>query len=101
MEGDGIDITIKRNPNHVLSPNDWDMVTKARSGKISPSKYRTWYLNLLRDRWETRKQEFLDLAKLGKDKTIKLKCFCGTSSRHCHAYTAAAFMNAIIEKLPN
>jgi len=99
MKDDGIDITIKNNPDHVLSPNDWDMVMKARFGKISDEEYKTWYLNLIRERWDTRKKEFLEMAKEGVEKDIKLKCFCSTHNKGCHAYIAADFMNALVRKI--
>lgn len=101
MRDEGIDITLKNNPSHFLSPDDWDMVMKARFGKISREEYKTWYLNLIRDRWESRRQEFLDLAKEGLHKDIKLKCFCSVHNNRCHAFIAASFMNAISNKIKN
>jgi len=99
IKGDGIDITIKNNPDHFLAPNDWDMVLKARFGKISTSEYKQWYLNLLRSRWETRKEEFKELALQGANKDVKLKCYCSSNSPYCHAKIAAEFMNALVKKL--
>jgi hypothetical protein len=99
MKGDGIDITIKNNPEHVLAPDDWDMVLKARLGKIPPEEYKRWYLNLLKTRWETRRDEFKELALQGTDKEIKLKCFCPPSVSYCHAKIASDFMNALAKKM--
>lgn len=99
MRDDGVDITIKNNPDHVLSPNDWDMVMKARLGKISTKEYKTWYLNLIRERWSTRQEEFKDLAREGMDKDIKLLCYCPKTSPFCHAKMASDFMNGLISQM--
>lgn len=101
MKDEGIDITIKNNSDHFLSPNDWDMVMKVKFNKISPTEYRQWYLNLIRERWATRKEEFKAFAIEGMEKDIKLKCFCLPKQAYCHAYTAAEFMNALVKKLQN
>lgn len=99
IKGDGIDITLKNNPDHFLSPDNWDMVLKARFGKIPVDEYKQWYLNLLRSRWETRKEEFKELALQGIQKNINLKCYCSSNSPYCHAKIAAEFMNALVKKL--
>jgi hypothetical protein len=99
IKEDGLDITIKNNPDHFLSPNDWDMVSKARCGKISVNEYKTWYLNLIRARWVTRQEEFKELAKEGLTRDIKLLCFCPKTSPFCHAKMAADFMNALAKKM--
>jgi hypothetical protein len=99
LKDTGIDITIKNNPNHVLSPDNWDMVLDVKFGKISHQEYKIYYLNLIRDRWDTRKYEFIDLAKQGATTDIKLKCFCKMSEKYCHAYLASEFMNKLIQKL--
>jgi hypothetical protein len=99
IKEDGVDITIKNNPNHFLAPNDWDMVLKARCGKISGEEYKKWYLNLIKDRWTTRQDEFKALAQEGLTKDIKLLCFCSKYSSYCHAKIAADFMNALAKKM--
>jgi len=99
IKGDGIDITLRNNSDHFLAPNDWDMVMGVKFGKISVEEYKTWYMNLIRSRWETRKEEFIALAKEGIDKDIKLKCFCLKKFKGCHAHLASKFMNAIVDKL--
>ena len=99
LKDDGIDITIKNNPDHVLSPNDWDMVVKARCGKITAAEYRRWYLNLIKERWATRREEFKALAQEGMTKDIKLLCYCPKTSPFCHAKIAAEFMNALVKKM--
>ena len=101
MRDRGIDITIKNNPDHILSPDNWEKVLAARFKKISKEEYKTYYLNLLGERWEIRKQEFLDLARKGIKEDIKLKCFCAPSEKICHAFIAAEFMNAIVRRLQN
>jgi hypothetical protein len=75
------------------------MVAKARCGKISAAEYKRWYLNLLKDRWATRQEEFKKLAQEGLIKDIKLLCFCPKTSSYCHAKIAADFMNALAKKM--
>lgn len=95
----GIDITIKNNPNHVLAPDNWERVLDVKFGKITPQEYKDYYLNLIKERWVTRKKEFIELAKKGAKEDIKLKCFCPMKIKYCHCYLAAAFMNKLIEKM--
>jgi hypothetical protein len=99
MKDPGVDITIKNNPDHVLSPDDWDMVMAARFGKVDREQYKVYYTNLIRRRWEARQSEFMELAKEGIDNDINLKCFCPNKSEVCHAHVAAAFMNNLVERL--
>ena len=99
IKEDGIDITIKNNPGHFLSPSDWDMVVKARCSKISAADYKVWYLNLIKERWATRQDEFKELAKEGLNKDIKLLCYCPRTSPYCHAKIASDFMNALAKKM--
>jgi len=99
IKDQGIDITIKNNPDHFLSPNDWDKVLDAKFGKIPADEYKKWYYNLLRSRWADRKEEFIDLAKEGLNKEIKLRCFCPMASTICHAHFAADFMNTLAKQL--
>ena len=99
LKDDGIDITLKNNPNHVLSSDNWNMVLDVKFNKMSVEEYKTWYTNLIRERWETRKSEILSLAKEGMSKDIKLKCFCPKNTPYCHAEVAAKFLNNLINKL--
>jgi len=99
MKQDGIDITIRNNPSHVLAPDDWTKVMGVRFGKVSPDEYTEYYKGLLKKRWDSRRGEILELAKEGMLKEIRLKCYCPTSARHCHAHTAAKFLNGIVDKL--
>lgn len=99
IRDNGIDITIKNNPDHFLSPSDWNMVMGVKLGRIEPEEFRNWYKNLIQERWKERKQEFIDLAKEGIDKEIVLKCFCPMKDKHCHAYIAADVMNGIIKAI--
>jgi len=99
MRDIGIDITLKGNPGHVLAPNDWDMVLAVKFKKINIEEYQKWYLDLLAKRWQTRKKEFLDLAKEGLNKDIRLKCFCHKNDTFCHAHLAAKFMNRLVDKI--
>jgi len=95
----GIDITFKNNPDHVFAPNDWSKILDIKFSKIGVEEYKNWYTNLIRERWETRKNEIIALAKEGVDKDIKLKCFCPKNTPYCHADIAAKFLNNLISKL--
>ena len=99
MKSDGIDVTIKNNPGHVLSPDDWGMVMGVKFGKVKPKEYNEWYRDLIKKRWEDRKQEFIYLAREGMNKDIRLKCFCPLNTSYCHAEIAVKFMNALVHKL--
>jgi hypothetical protein len=99
MKQEGIDITIRNNPEHVLAPDDWTKVTGVRFGRITPGEYTEYYKGLLKKRWETRKQEIMDLAKEGMLKDVRLKCYCPHSAKYCHAHTAARFLNGIVDKM--
>lgn len=96
----GIDITLKNSPEHFLAPEDEDLEIRARFGLVSPDEYKKQYLALLKKRWESRKAEFIELAKQGISETIFLRCYCLKKSQTCHSYIAAEFMNGLIEKLP-
>jgi len=99
MKDEGVDITLKNNPGHVLSPDDWDKILDVKFDKMDVEEYKNWYTNLLRERWESRKAEIISLAKEGMIKDIKLKCFCSNSTSYCHAHIAAKFLNNLINKL--
>jgi uncharacterized protein YeaO (DUF488 family) len=86
----GIDITVKGNPNHVLAPT-WDMVMAFKKGKITWDYYRRKYLNLLIERYKTRKKEFIDLIEQAKVKDIVLLCYC-KDERFCHRTLAKEFL---------
>lgn len=98
LRDSGIDITIKNNPKHVLSPDSWEKVMGVKFNKITYTEYKDYYLELIRSRWVTRKDEFLELAKKGAKEDIKLLCFCPVKDRFCHGYIAANFMNKLVEK---
>ena len=99
MKQQGIDITIKNNPNHVLAPDDWKKVMAVRLGRMGAGEYKEYYHGLLKKRWDTRRQEILDLAGQGSREDIVLKCFCPESASYCHAHSAAAFMNGLVRKM--
>lgn len=99
MKQEGIDITIRNNPTHVLAPDDWSKVMAVRFNKITPNDYSEYYKGLLKKRWEERRQEIIDIAKEGMFKDVILKCYCPQSARYCHAHTASRFLNGIVEKM--
>lgn len=99
MRDNGIDITIKNNPGHILSPDNWEMVIKMKLRKINPEEYKSWYKKLIAKRWKTRKDEFIKLAQEGISKDIKLKCFCKHRDKFCHAYIAADIMNNLVKRI--
>jgi len=99
MKDDGIDVTFKNNPDHILAPDNGDIVRDFKFDKISPDRFKEYYLNLLKTRWETRRDEFIELAKIGKSKDIALKCTCSKCAESCHADLAAKFLNKLISKV--
>jgi len=99
MKQQGLDITIKGNPGHVLAPDDWGKVMAVRLGRMDGEEYTEYYKGLLKRRWETRRGEFIELAKEGMEKEVVLKCYCPDSAAYCHAHAAARFMNGLVGKL--
>lgn len=99
MKDDGIDVTLRNNPEHVLAPDDINIVRDFKFDKIEPDEFKKYYLNLLKDRWDTRRVEFLNLVKVGKVQEVKLKCTCLKSSESCHADLASKFLNGLLKKL--
>ena len=95
----GIDITFRNNPGHVLSPDNSDILLQSRFGKLPPGQLKKYYLDLLVSRFKSRKSEFIQLAREGMNKDIKLLCYCGKKEQECHAKYAADFMNLLIAKL--
>lgn len=98
MREPGIDITLN-NPDHVLSPGDYEMVLDARFGRISEKEYQRWYMGVIRNRLKTRGREIRELALEGADEEIVLKCYCPSSSPYCHGKLASSFMNAVVKKI--
>lgn len=99
MKASGIDVTLRNNPDHVLAPDDKDILIDYRFGKMHPEKFKEYYLELLRNRWEIRRQEFVDLVKEGSVRDINLKCTCAIKDDYCHATLAAKFLNKLIKKV--
>lgn len=100
MRDEGIDITLRGNPGHVLVPDDMDMFRKAKLRQIKSHEFEKWYRDLFVSRWNSgRKEEILQLMKQGKDKDIKLCCFCTHKDGYCHATLAAKYLNQLISKM--
>jgi hypothetical protein len=99
MKDSGIDVTLKNNPDHILAPDDIVVVRDFKFDKIEPEEFKQYYLTLLKNRWDTRKSEFIELVKKGKSKDIKLKCTCSQCVEDCHANLAAKFLNKLITKV--
>jgi len=99
MKDSGIDVTLKNNPKHVLAPDDINILLDFKFNKIGSERFKEYYHALLKNRWETRKEEFLDLARRGKTEDIKLKCPCSNDYVDCHANLAARFLNKLVSKL--
>ena len=95
----GTDITYRNNPDHVLSPDNYDIVLKARFKKIDPKVFKKYYIELISSRWKNRKEEFKDLLKLGLNGDVTLICYCGKKEKDCHAQYAVDFMNNLIKKI--
>ena len=99
MKDTGIDITLRNNSSHILAPDNPEIVRDFKFEKIDSDSFKAYYLTLLKDRWDTRRGEFLELAKRGKSKDIRLKCTCSKCMADCHANLAAKFLNKLITKL--
>lgn len=97
VQGIILDITVKNNPSHVLSPT-WDMVMSYKRGKITWEKYREEYYSLLRKRWKTRKDEFLQIIKTAEQQDVYLACFCKNED-FCHRSLAREILLKIAEHL--
>jgi len=89
----GIDITVKGNPNHVLAPT-WDMVMAFKKGKITWEQYRERYLQLLSERYKTRRKEFIDLIEQARKEDVVLLCYC-KDERFCHRTLAKEFLESL------
>jgi len=90
-----IDITVKRNPKHVLSPT-WDMVMAYIQNRITWEQYTERYLEILRKRWVSRRKEFNYLVRKAKYKTLILMCYC-EDEKHCHRSLAKMVLDKVIE----
>ncbi len=77
-----LDITAKDNPEHFLSPT-WEMIWDFKNGKISWKKYKEKYVELLENRFDTRKEEFIELAKTALERPVVFRCYC-PNERYCH-----------------
>ena len=99
MKDGGIDVTLRNNPGHILAPDDVDKVRDFRFEKLDPDDFKEYYHALLKQRWVTRKEEFIELAKRGKSADIMLKCTCSKCVPECHANLAANFLNKLISKI--
>jgi hypothetical protein len=77
------DITLKSNPTHILSPNNWKMVNQGRNAKPGSDtwkKYVQWYKGLLWERYKADPQPFLDILEADY---VVLCCYC-TTPETCH-----------------
>lgn len=99
MRDIGIDVTLKNNPGHILAPDNVNVLMDFRFGKLTPEKFREYYLTLLKNRWDSHKELFITLAKKGKSEDIILKCTCGQDVQECHANLASKFLNKLITRL--
>lgn len=97
MKGEGLDITLRNNPGHVLAPDNEGMALGFRFSKVSAIDFKKYYMDLLKERWATRRKDFSALVLLGKEKDIGLRCSCKLGTECCHANLAAKFLNKLIE----
>lgn len=99
----GTDITImsaKGNARY-LSPS-WEIVMAHKQGKMSDDEYTVAYTNMVRERYKTYKQPFLDLLKTDE---LILLCYCSTyyvdpknrTKKFCHRNIAAEIMLKIAQ----
>lgn len=92
-----INITVGRNPDHCLAPT-WALVNGLKKGTLSWEQYREGYLQLLRDRYPSRKAEFLQLAAQSVKYTLYLACFC-RDPKTCHRSLAVEAMAKVVAKV--
>jgi len=91
---DRLDITVKGNPDHLLSPT-WNIVRALQEGKITQWDYTIKYFALLIGRltvpgtgFQFSLQKFLDLQE------ITLVCFCPPHT-FCHRVLAARMLEEL------
>jgi uncharacterized protein YeaO (DUF488 family) len=96
VDGKIINITVKLAPNHVLSPTP-ELFWGFKKGRITWAEYEARYLQLLRDRYKTRKSEFDEMVQMALLEDIVLICFC-TDEQYCHRRLAKAVLDKLIEK---
>jgi uncharacterized protein YeaO (DUF488 family) len=96
VDGKIIDISVKHAPNHVLAPT-WELVMGFKKGRIAWEQYEGQYLQLLRDRYKTKKAEFDELVQMAMQEDIVLICFCVSDST-CHRRLAKGVLDKLIEK---
>ena len=96
VDGERLDITIRNNPAHVLSPT-WHMVMKFKVNRTSWPAYKRQYMALMQERWKDRRDDFLSILATARKKDIYLACFCH-EDRHCHRRLAKEFLEGLIHK---
>lgn len=75
-----MDTTIKSGKN-ILSPT-WEMVSRHKAGTLSDQEYTEMYIQLLRERYQSNRQAFIDIINIGD---IAFGCYC-TAGKFCHRY---------------
>lgn len=97
VKGIIINITVKDNKNHVLSPT-WNMVMKLKNGSQSWEEYKEDYFILLSERMiYGRSGEVMEIVEQAKKEDIFLACYCASASR-CHRSLAKEFLNRFLEE---
>jgi len=77
-----LDITVKDHPEHILSPT-WKMVLDFKNGNTTWKEYKQQYVELLEERYKTRKGEFLALAEMARLHPVYFRCYCPDENM-CH-----------------
>lgn len=97
VEGISLDITVKNNPTHFLSPT-WSLVRGFKMGQLNWETYKKQYINLVLHRWYDTPSPFIELINLSHNRDIYLKCFC-TDENLCHRKLAQKILILLDEKL--
>ena len=66
-----VDITVMTG-NPVFAPT-WDMLKQYKSGQMNAATYQALYLNLIRETYQTHRQDWLSLLAMP---SVALACYC-------------------------
>lgn len=74
--------------------NPYYMSSEAKRNEVC-DKYQEWFDAMVKKRDPAVMQELKRLYQLGKNRPVKLICYC--KPKRCHADTIASFLNALIQ----
>ncbi len=87
-----LDTTVKSGSGlgTILAPT-WEIVMGVKQGRISEAAYTQRYLGILRERFATNRQPFLDILT---HEQVTLKCYCRKGA-FCHRHLALEVLEKI------